>query len=176
MRKTSATQRAEFDEIYRSHLPAIAAYASRRASAPDAVDVVAETFAIAWRRLDELPDEPTIRPWLYGVARRVVANQRRGALRRSSLHARLCDEWIVKPQSDAGTVELAPLRLALQTLSEADREILMLAGVEELKPADIAIVLDVSPEVARNRLSRARRRLRDAMSAPSLDVAKGDRS
>lgn len=175
MRTTTANQQAAFGEIYRSHLSAIASYASRRATPADAVDVVAETFAIAWRRFDELPVEPSTRPWLYGVARRVLANQRRGNLRRSTLHSRLCDEWIVTPQPEVSASDLNPLRMALDALSEPDREILMLAGVEELKPAEIAVVLDVSPEVARNRLSRARSRLRDVLPTRTLDAVEGER-
>lgn len=130
---------------------------------------------MAWRRFDELPSAPAIRPWLYGVARRVLANQRRGALRRSTLHQKLCDEWIISTQQENAIADFTPLRGALETLSEADREILMLAGLEELQPAQIAVAIDVSPEVARNRLSRARRRLRDALADSTFDVVKGDR-
>lgn len=152
-----------FGELYRSHLVAIAGYAARRSSPENAVDVVAETLVVAWRRFDEIPAEPAVRPWLFGVARRVLANQRRGTLRRHALHARLCAAW-VEPVADNAATDLTPLRRALDTLSESDRDILLLAGVEELKPTEIAVVLDVSPEVARNRLSRARRRLRDALA------------
>jgi DNA-directed RNA polymerase specialized sigma24 family protein len=47
--------------------------------------VIAETFLTAWRRLDDVPAGDEARLWLYGVARRMLANQRRGARRRSSL-------------------------------------------------------------------------------------------
>ncbi len=153
-------RRSTFESIYRAHVAAIGRYASRRASAADAVDVVAETFVVAWRRIDEIPDEPL--PWLYGVAHRVLANSRRGEVRRSALHDRLHAEWVRPVEPTPATLE--PLRLALDGLNESDREILLLAAVEELRPAEIAVVLDISPEVARNRLSRARSRLRDALT------------
>lgn len=44
----------------------------------DAADAVAETFLVAWRRLPEVPSGEEARPWLYGVARRTLANQRLG--------------------------------------------------------------------------------------------------
>jgi RNA polymerase sigma-70 factor (ECF subfamily) len=66
------------------------AYVLRRVDrAEDAADVVAETFLVAWRRLDKIPPGDEARLWLYGVARRQLANQRRGRLRRSRLADRL---------------------------------------------------------------------------------------
>jgi RNA polymerase sigma-70 factor (ECF subfamily) len=56
--------------------------------------------------------------------------------------------------------EVADVLRALSTLPEEDREILLLAGWEELTPAQIAVVLDIRPVTARSRLHRARRRLR----------------
>ena len=75
-----------FDDAERDLL----AYALRRVDRPeDAADVVAETFLVAWRRLDDVPPGEQARLWLYGVARRQLANQRRGQLRRSQLADRL---------------------------------------------------------------------------------------
>lgn len=51
----------------------------------DAADAVAETFLVAWRRLGEVPDGREARLWLFGVCRRVLANHRRGELRRRHL-------------------------------------------------------------------------------------------
>ena len=153
-----------FGELYQTHLSAIAKYAGRRASSADAVDVAAETFTVAWRRFDEIPKGASTRPWLYGVARRLLANQRRGNLRRSHLHERLHSEWTTDVQRPEDPPDLTPLRRAIESLSEPDREILLLAGVEELKPAEISVVLEIAPDVARNRLSRARSRLRNALA------------
>src|SRR3712207_3119084 len=74
--------RERFEEIYRRYRGAVAAYARRRASASTAEDVVAETFLVCWRRLDGVPDEPL--PWLYAVARKTLANQRRAAAREAT--------------------------------------------------------------------------------------------
>jgi DNA-directed RNA polymerase specialized sigma24 family protein len=65
--------RRQFEATHRQVL----AYAMRRTRIEaDAEDIAAETFAIAWRRMTEVPPIPL--PWLYGVARRLLANQRRG--------------------------------------------------------------------------------------------------
>jgi DNA-directed RNA polymerase specialized sigma24 family protein len=79
-----------FRTLYQEHYGPIQAYAVRRSAAPqDAADVVAETFTIAWRRLDDVPEPPEDRLWLYGVARRVMAGRHRSARRSSRLLALL---------------------------------------------------------------------------------------
>ena len=159
-----AAKDSEFEELYRRHLRAIVRYAHRRAGPAEAIDVVAETFAVAWRRFDDAPTEPQTLPWLYGISRNVFANQRRGQLRRHALNDRLRDEWLPSPNSEVElSTELIQLNEALGALSENDREVLQLAGFEELSAREIAHVLSVSPEVVRNRLSRARSRLREAI-------------
>ena len=76
--------RAErFERLYATYHPQVFGYVLRRCGRPeDAADVIAETFLVVWRRLDDLPVDDEIRPWLYGVARRVLSNQRRGARQR----------------------------------------------------------------------------------------------
>ena len=169
--------RTAFAELYRSHLEAIVNYAARRTTHPEAIDVAAETFTVAWRRFDEIPPEAEL-PWLYGVARRTLANQRRGNIRRTALHDKLCAEWLgAKPLQSVEAMAVSPLGEALASLNADDRDILLLAGVEELKPSEIAAVLEVSPEVARNRLSRARARLRTALeSEPAHIDLEGEQS
>lgn len=164
MTSTTTKREAAFTELYRSHIEAIVNYSSRRISSDAAVEVVAETFAIAWRRFDDIPEGAEL-PWLYGVARKSIANHRRGQLRRTALHDKLRNGWSPDTQLLGDFSELSHLRKALESMSDRDRDLLMLAGVEELKPAEIAMVLDVSPEVAWNRLSRARSRLRAALES-----------
>lgn len=152
-----------FQAIYEAHHAAIAAYARRRTAGPvDSQDVVAETFTIAWRRLGEVPDADIALPWLYGVARRVLANQRRGNRRRVDLSTRLSGQ-----QSGAGDVESEVLAAedrrtvlaALSRLRHADQEILRLAVWEELPHRDIAVVVGCSEASVAVRLHRARTRL-----------------
>ncbi len=85
--------RSRFEAVYRRTYEQILGYAVRRCSSPeDAADVVAETYVIAWRRIIELPDGEAGKLWLYGVARRVLANHRRSERRRLTRHTELTDE------------------------------------------------------------------------------------
>jgi RNA polymerase sigma-70 factor (ECF subfamily) len=148
--------------LYTLHGRAVLAYALRRTSSPeDAADVVAETFLVAWRRLDSVPSGDAL-PWLYGVARRVLANQRRAAHRRVRLAERLCQELPAAIQAvDPPVTTTGPVMAALRKLSADDQEVLLLAAWEQLEPNEIAEVLGVSRIAARSRLHRARRRLAD---------------
>jgi RNA polymerase sigma-70 factor, ECF subfamily len=152
-----------FRDLYASHGRAILAYAVRRTRDPqDAADVLAETFLVAWRRLDHVPAGDGARLWLYGVARRTLANQARSERRRERLAERLRHELpaavaaVAPPTAAADSAVLA----ALRELDQADREILLLAGWERLEAGEIATVLQITGVAARARLHRARRRLR----------------
>jgi RNA polymerase sigma-70 factor (ECF subfamily) len=152
-----------FQRLYESHYGAVLAYAQRRTSgAPDAHDIVAETFTVAWRRIDDVPDTDAALPWLYGVARRVLANQRRGGRRRADLSARLRTTSAAPVEIDAEVLAADDRRIvlaALARLKEADREILRLATWEELSHREIASIVECSEASVAVRLHRARNRL-----------------
>ncbi len=154
---------SRFQGIYETHYRAVAAYTRRRAPDPaDAQDALAETFTIAWRRLPELPDIDAALPWLYGVARRVLANQRRGNRRRDDLSTRLRGQpaQTVDVEGEVVTSEDRHIVLAaLHRLRDADQEILRLAVWEELPHREIAQVVGCSEASVAVRLHRARGRL-----------------
>jgi RNA polymerase sigma-70 factor (ECF subfamily) len=152
---------AWFARLYADNWDAILSYALRRTPVrEDAADLVAETFLVAWRRAADVPAGPKARPWLYGVARRLLANQRRGARRRGRLVERLREDLAAAVQDEPPPSDEAVVMEALAGLKEVDREVLMLAGWEQLEPAEIAIALEISAVAARSRLHRARRRFR----------------
>jgi RNA polymerase sigma factor (sigma-70 family) len=147
--------------LYALHGRPVLAYGVRRtASAEDAADAVAETFLVAWRRLDSVPSDDAL-PWLYGVARRVLANQRRAAHRRVRLAERLRQELpaAIEASDPPPVASKGPVLAALRSLSADDQEVLLLAAWEQLEPNEIAEVLGISRIAARSRLHRARRRL-----------------
>src|SRR5437588_5430176 len=80
---------ARFRTLYENNYDAILGYTLRRAPQADALDVVAETFLVAWRRLERVPVGDDARLWLYGTARRVLANHVRAERRRARLGGRL---------------------------------------------------------------------------------------
>lgn len=152
--------------IYRCHSAAVMTYALRRCSADDAADVVSETFVVAWRRIDDVPEEPAIKPWLLGVARRVLANQRRGFRRRGELVRKVSSYLSPHIQSVSAIEQHGETQVvvdALRQLPSADQELLMLVAWEELTPTEIATSLGVPGAVVRKRLFRARKRLADVV-------------
>ncbi len=157
---------ARFEAVYRETYGQITAYAARRCDSPqDAADVVAETFTIAWRRMGELPGGEQATLWLYGVARKVLANHYRGEVRRRArsveFDAEMADLYADTPDSG---VELEAIAQVFRTLPDDDRELLSLVAWEGLDRQEIATVLGVSRNAVRIRLHRARRRFSRALA------------
>jgi RNA polymerase sigma-70 factor (ECF subfamily) len=150
------------------------AFALRRTPTPDdAADVVAETFLTAWRRLDEVPDPPDSRLWLYAAARRVLANQRRGQQRYQRLAVRLRAVRAGQVGAASGGVAIddrdtATVAAAFGRLKADDREVLAMAGWEGLTADEIARVLGCTAGTARVRLHRARGRFARELAAEGL--------
>ena len=165
-----------FEAIFRSHADVVRAYVLRRADPDEAEDVVADTFLVAWRRLDDVPEQA--RPWLLGVARRVLANRRRGADRLLSVTDRLTEREQRRPPDGAN--DEADLRLtlgpALDRLPEKEQEALCLLAWEGLTAQEAAAVVGCTQATFAVRLHRARRRLAtliaDEATGP-LDTGRG---
>ena len=158
----------DFEALYALHAGAVRGYAMRRCDPETADDVVADVFLVAWRRRAELPKEPL--PWLLGIARHVLANHARGQSRRVRLHDRLAAEPVmVATPAPAGGRGSARLRAALASLSERDRELLLLMAWEGLELRQAAEVLGVRPNTLAVRFHRARRRLSAALEAHEAD-------
>ena len=124
-----------FEAAFDRHARVVLAYALRRSTTEDdAEDAVAETFAVAWRRVDHLPEAEAALPWLLAIARRVTANQRRGSARRVRLGLRL--RLARQPEPDALlSPESTPALDALARLGRDDQELLRLLAWEELSHA-----------------------------------------
>jgi RNA polymerase sigma factor (sigma-70 family) len=159
---TLPPEESVFQRTYAMHHRRVLAYCARRASRADAWDAAAEVFLVAWRRLDQVPSPDDALPWLLGVARRVLANQRRTEGRRRRLIERVAatgdgvfwpDDIVVRDEEAAHVLD------ALSRLRSIDREILQLALWEELNPSEIAEVLEISRAAVDQRFSRAKRRL-----------------
>jgi RNA polymerase sigma factor (sigma-70 family) len=157
-----------FEALFAAHYGDLLAYAVRRcATRQDAEDVVAETFAVAWRRLDELPVGDQTRLWLFGTARLVWRNLERTRSRQRRLAERLqrlrSPLALQRGPDRDGTAD-DQLQRAIAALSETDREVLQLHAWEELTADEIAATLGISTSAAWKRLQRARDRLSGALA------------
>jgi RNA polymerase sigma-70 factor (ECF subfamily) len=135
---------AVFDEVYEP----LQRYVLRRIDPIDADDVLGDALLVIWRRLHDIPADAVL-AWCYGVARACLANKRRSADRQLKLVRRLAQERAPSTPSDDGMFD------ALESLPDADREVLRLWAWEQLPPREIAIVLDITPNAASIRLHRA---------------------
>lgn len=146
-----------YDDCY----DAILRYCLRRTSREDALEAAAETFLVSWRPQVDVPVGREL-PWLYGVASRALANQRRGRVRQAAALAKL--QSVAEPDDGPATLvvqhhETADLISALGRLSVKDREVVRLAGWEELDRDDLALAVGCTPNAATKRLNRALDRL-----------------
>lgn len=148
---------ALYDRYYRSVL----GYALLRVEQGVAEDVCSETFLVAWRRLDELPEQ--VLPWLLGVARNMLAKQREIRYRRKVLADRIAAltterdhvAWDVAEH----VVDREQAISALRALREKDVEAMILATWYGLAPEQAATVMGCSARAFNVRLHRARKRL-----------------
>jgi RNA polymerase sigma-70 factor (ECF subfamily) len=158
-----ASNDERFVEIYESYFRHVHAYCRRRTGPDRADDAAAETFLVVWRKIDHIPDGPQILPWLYRTAYGVIRNVWRGASRRKRLDLKLGALGVdpVVPPEDFMVLrhETQQILAALSAMKPADQEVLRLSIWEDLSNPELAVTLNVSEEAARQRLSRARRKL-----------------
>lgn len=161
--RKDSERRARFEALYAAHMHELVRFVGHRLPVESAGDVVAEVFVVCWRRLDEVdPDNP--RAWLFGVAHRLVANERRSRWRRRRLEARAEQLGVAEeapgPEDWVGAAEDRRLVLAaLDRLSPTDRDLLVAVTWDGLAVADAARVYGCTPATLSVRLHRARARL-----------------
>lgn len=152
-----------FVELYEEFFRRIHGYFIRRIERDRVDDAVAETFLVAWRRIHDVPNGDEALPWLYGVAYRVLGNQRRTVRRRHNLNDRLIEIGIHPLSSPEEAVvaneESRLVLLALSKLKNTDQEILRLSMWEEIDHTACSCVLGISPGAVKQRLYEARKNL-----------------
>lgn len=159
-----------FERLYRENFHAVLRFAATRIDPERAKDVAAETFLVAWRRLDDVPEKP--RAWLLGVARKVIAGQFRSQTRRDALAARVGGAAHESaPDPAAALASRDEALVAFATLGERDREVLRLVAWDGLSAAEAAEVLGVTRLAFTVRLHRARRRLERALEPELVQTA-----
>jgi RNA polymerase sigma-70 factor (ECF subfamily) len=157
-----ATRRAVLDEWFRAYGSRVLAYLLHRTDPQTAQDLLQEVFVTAFAKASEVPDPPL--GWLFGTARRLLANKYRGFRRQDELIRRLLEDVGRETDSEEHELKLA-FTECLATLPVADREVLTLTGWYGLAPAEAADALGCAPGAYAVRLHRARRRLAEALTA-----------
>jgi RNA polymerase sigma-70 factor (ECF subfamily) len=159
-----------FESLYRAHYDNVLGYVLRRASADIADDIVTETFVVVWRRRAVMPEDPL--PWFLGIARRVLANERRTVQRQNAFLDRYAADLVgpitVEPATQPGAGDILA---AFKRLRESDREVLLLVAWEGLTPSEAARVMGESPLTYRVRLHRARRQFARLLELGQVDRA-----
>jgi RNA polymerase sigma-70 factor, ECF subfamily len=159
---------ARLTRLFEEHHSTVLAYATRRVGLQSAADVAAETYAVAWRRVDELPVGGEL-PWLLATARNVLLASSRADARRADRETRAYDRSGPSagpaPDHAGRAAELDVVLRALDRLTEPDRELLLLVAWDGLPLNQAGMVLGCSVGAVRVRWLRARRRFADALGA-----------
>lgn len=170
-----------FAQIFDRHFDSIRRFSAARVGDSAADDVSGEVFRIAFERRESFDANAVgALPWLYGIAANLVRRELRGRARRYAALERLSSrpapagdpllDTASRVDAQAG---LRELREALESLSDDERELLLLVAWEQLTPTEAAEALGIPPATARTRLHRARQRIRNHSHAepPDLEVA-----
>jgi len=150
--------------VVQAHAPDVLAYLERRTtSAEDAADVLSDTLSVAWRRVDDLPDDDTrARMWLFATARHTLANHRRGRRRADELTARLRSEMEAAHRSSAVAgpdLQAEAVRRSIEQLPPGQREVVTLLHWDGFSLVQAAELLGLSPSTARSHYAAARKNL-----------------
>ncbi|MET9063832.1 RNA polymerase sigma factor [Streptosporangium sandarakinum] len=159
-----------FAGIFDRYVRQIHRYAARRLGTQAADDIAAETFLIAFRRRASYDlTQRLARPWLYGIATRLIARHRRGEERFLRALCRTGQDPLPEPMADAVVDRVAAqekdrvLAGALAGLSRGDRDVLLLVAWGDLSYEEVAEALGIPVGTVRSRLHRARRKTRASL-------------
>lgn len=167
-----------FEAFYREHVEGVQRFVARRIGDRErAADLTAEIFLAAIDSAHRYrPGRGTPKAWLYGIARVLVANDRRRRGREQAGEERLRGSALLDEEDAArmdaridAAAQSRRLYLAMDRLPEAERAVLELVAVDELTVAEAAAAVGVRPVTARVRLHRARRKLRNELEATAAE-------
>ena len=168
-----ATRVEQLRDLAIANTPAVANYLRHRLhplTNADLDDLLEEVLIVTWKRFDDIPVGDEL-PWLMGVARHVLSNAKRSRNRRSKMESSLRG-LDAQASAEMWVLASAAIREAMESLSAADRDILMLHHWEGIDAHGIAVVYSISGKAAESRLSRARMRVRRAFEAPARNGSK----
>ncbi|HEX2660215.1 MAG TPA: RNA polymerase sigma factor [Polyangia bacterium] len=160
--------RGAFRMLYARYAQATFRFLRRLCGQRDvAEDLHQETWLRVARHHRNLWPDSDVRAWIFAIARNTFASSRR----RATAGAPARDDAADRTTTADVDPTCVDLERALMRLPEAQREILLLIGVEGLEIARVAIILELREDAVRQRLSRARAALAAALDAASTGPA-----
>ncbi|MFJ9752727.1 RNA polymerase sigma factor [Streptomyces chartreusis] len=167
-----------FGYLYDRYAADIHRYVTRRLGPEAADDVTSETFLVAFRTRKRFEASAvSARPWLYGIAAKLIGRQRRSEVRMLKAYTRTgCDpvaeSWAENVDSRVIAQGMQQeLSGALAGLSAGDRHVLLLVAWADFSYQEVADALEIPLGTVRSRLNRARRKIRTALGAdPALTI------
>jgi RNA polymerase sigma factor (sigma-70 family) len=179
----SLAEPEQFAAIFDRHFAPVFRFAERRVGRDQASEVASEAFARAYAKRGSFREDAVdALPWLLGIASKLILHERRRFVRYLAAVERVsADVHTSDRDGDLGSVdrrldapaEWARMRAALMTLSDTDRELLLLVTWDELSYDEAAAVLDLPLGTVRSKLHRAKARLRDLLEPSGR--TRGDR-
>jgi RNA polymerase sigma-70 factor (ECF subfamily) len=157
-----------FGALFDRYFDDVRRYFARRVGIEVASDLAAEVFRLGFerRRSFDPGRAPTCRPWLFGIARNVLAKERSRLGRRAALVGRLAAAGHDDGHAIDDTVAALDARrrwaevlVALDRLGDDARELLLLIAWDGLSYEEVAQVIEVPVGTVRSRVSRARSQL-----------------
>jgi len=168
-----------FELFYREHVEQVQRFVARRVESRErAADLTAEIFLAAIESAHRYrPRSGSPKAWLYGIARVLVANDRRRQGRERAREEKFSGS-VLLDEEDAARMDARidaaarsrSLYTAMDRLPEAERAVLELVALDELTVVEAAAAAGVRPVTARVRLHRARRKLRAELEAASTEA------
>jgi RNA polymerase sigma factor (sigma-70 family) len=161
---------ASFAALFDRHAVEIARYVKARVGPDLAEDVTAQTFLDAFRRRERYDTSRSdARPWLYGIAVRLIGTHRRAEARYRELTARALPEFnaqdfVERSAERVVAQQFRPVLTAvLDELKPRDRELLLLVAWADLSYDECAQALGITVSAVKSRLNRIRVRTRSAL-------------
>lgn len=158
-------ERGEFEQLFNSNAHSVRSFIWRRSGGLDvatasADDIEADVWSIAWSRRESAPKDVELQlPWLFQIARHVLANHIRKSDTRKRISNSLNPEEITEISADSFVLLNEEISEIFKLLNASEREVMALTVWEDLKPAQIALVLGISSNAVSIRLNKGRNKI-----------------
>ena len=165
MLEFQAGSRAAFEELFARYQKPLYGFFGRRLNNPErAEDLAQETFLAVIRAVSRYEPRALVRTYLYGIALKLLAAERRKGSTRGTF-----GQLAPEPKIDRAPESVLWIRQAMEKLDAPEREILMLREYEQLSYSDISELLRIPVNTVRSRLFRSRLALKGYLESRATD-------